>query len=53
MPAQQHTRESQLSEIHAREAAAVEARASFEESPTIGDQGTAHAPARAPSGANA
>ncbi|PIL36860.1 hypothetical protein GSI_00550 [Ganoderma sinense ZZ0214-1] len=53
-----HQRESQLSEMHAREAAAAEARASISEpqSPTtatIGDKGTAQAPATAPSGVKA
>ena len=54
----QNMRESQLSEMHAREAAAAEARTSISEpqsptSPTTGDKGTAQAPATAPSGAKA
>lgn len=54
----QHMRESQLSEMHAREAAAAEARTSISEpqsptSPTTGDKGTVQAPATAPSGAKA
>ncbi|KAI1789004.1 hypothetical protein LXA43DRAFT_599971 [Ganoderma leucocontextum] len=46
-------RESKLSEMHAREAAAAEARSSIEQGPTTGEHGTAHSPASAPSGAQA